>query len=114
MIVDSPQAVAEFTPTHSIDRKICALGGTNLRQLRDGLGLCPPGIIETAERLRKPFWKVISKLLLEVSDHNILTSEVLWSKDILIALQENPLDKGARELVGRLSKLPGGGEGGRY
>ena len=28
-----------------LDSKICVLDGTNLTQLRDGLGLCSPGII---------------------------------------------------------------------
>ena len=41
----NPNAVrgAFFNPF--LDSKICVLDGTNLRQLREGLGLCSPGII---------------------------------------------------------------------
>ena len=61
VIFEAPPPVQEFPPTtHSIDSKIRVLDGTNFRQLRDRLGLCPPGIIEPAKRLSKPFWKVLS------------------------------------------------------
>ena len=36
----------DFSITQSRDNEICVIGGTNLRQLRDGIGLCSPGIIE--------------------------------------------------------------------
>ena len=72
-IAEEPPTVQEFPMTHSIDSEICVLDGTNIRQLRDVLGLRPAGIIEPAQRLRKQFWKEISKLVLEACDRNILT-----------------------------------------
>ena len=56
-ISEAPPAVQGFPLTHCIDSEICVLDGTNLRQLSDGLGLRPAGIIEPAQRLRKQFWK---------------------------------------------------------
>ena len=44
-----PNTVQEFPPNKSLDSKICALEGANLRQLRDGLGLCSAGIIQPGE-----------------------------------------------------------------
>ena len=45
--VEAPHLTVQESPqTHSLDSKICALDGTNLTQLRDGLCLCSPGIVE--------------------------------------------------------------------
>ena len=46
--------VTEFSAIRSLDNEICDLDGTNLRNLRDELGLCAPGVIAPAKRLRKP------------------------------------------------------------
>ena len=97
VIFEAPPPVQEFPPTtHSIDSKIRVLGGTNFRKLRDGLSLCSPGIVEPAKRQRKPCWKLLSQLLLEVCDHNILTSEVIRSTNLFSVLQENFLDEGCK------------------
>ena len=93
--------------THSMDNKICVLDGTNLRQLRDGLSLCSPGIVEPGERLRKAFWKEIGKLLLAVCGRNSLTSEIIRSPNVLNALRENFLDEGVQKLVECQSSLSG-------
>ena len=57
---EAPHLTAqEFSKNKSSDSKICVLDGTNLRQLRDGLCLCSPGIVEPGTRQRKTFWKAI-------------------------------------------------------
>ena len=96
--VEAPPTVQEFSVTHSLDSEICALAG---------LCLCLPVIIEPAKRLRNPFWKVIRKPLLEIRDRNVLTSEVIMSKNLLSVLQGNFLEKGVRKLVEWLSELSG-------
>ena len=101
----APNTVQEFASIHSLDSKICVLEGGNLRQLRDGLGLCSPAIIQPEQRQRKTFWKAISKVLLDVCDRNILTSEVTRSEKMMKALQEKFLDKLAQKLMGRLSNF---------
>ena len=62
----SINTVRETSLNQSLDSKICVLDGTNLRQLRDGLGLCSPVIIQPGERQCKKFWNEISKVLSEV------------------------------------------------
>ena len=81
--------VQEFSKNQSLDSKISALDGTNLRHLRDGLGPCSPGIVGPGKRQRKSFWKAIRKLLLGVCDRNILTSGIIRSPGMLKALQGN-------------------------
>ena len=90
-----------------LDSKICVLDGTNLRQLIDGLCLCPPGIILPGQRQSKMFWKAISKALLEVCNIDLLTSDKIRSAGMLEVLQEKVLDKGAKILMKCLSNLPG-------
>ena len=51
-------AVKETFYPSILENKICVLDGSNLRTLRDGLGLCSPGIITPGGRQSKPFWKV--------------------------------------------------------
>ena len=84
-----PNTAQETSTNQSIVSKSCVLGGANLRQLRDGLGLCSPGIIQPGERQRKTFWKAIRKVLSEVCGRNILTSELIRSADLLKVLKEN-------------------------
>ena len=48
--VEAPrQTVRGFPKNHSLDSKIRALDGENLRQLRGGLCLCSPGIAGPGE-----------------------------------------------------------------
>ena len=91
-----PNAVRGFSPKQSLDSKICGLEGTNLRQLRDGLGLCSPAIIQPGKRQRKTFWNAISKVLLEVCGRNILTSEVIRPPKPVEGVTRKFLDKGCR------------------
>ena len=60
-----------------------------------------------ANRIRKPFWKLISKSLLDICDRNILISEVIRSGNLLSVLTENFLDKGVQKLAECLSELAG-------
>ena len=94
-----PNTLRETFYNPFLDSKICALDGTNLRQLRDGLGLCSPAIVLPEQRQPKTPREAIRKVLLEVSDRDILTSERSRSTDMLKALQEKFLDKWVRKLM---------------
>ena len=87
-------SVLDLSTIQTLDNIIFVLDGTNLRQLRDGLCLCAPGIVEPAKRQRKTFWEAITKLLLEVCDRNILTSEKIRSPHLLNLIRGNFLEKG--------------------
>ena len=50
--VEAPPTVPGFSSTHLLDKTFFVLGGTNLRKIRDGLGLCSAGVIFLARRLR--------------------------------------------------------------
>ena len=90
----NPPSVGETSFPTFLDSKICAIDGTNLRQLRDGLGICSPGIIIPEEWQSETFWKAIGKSLLEIRNPDILTSEQIRSADLLKVLREKFLDKG--------------------
>ena len=68
-------SVIDLSWPQSLDRKIYVLGGTNLRHLGVGLGLCSPGIIDPPFRVGKPSWVAIRSALLCVCTMDILTSE---------------------------------------
>ena len=88
-----PNTVQEFSTSQSLHSKICVLRGTDLRKLRDGLGLCSPGIIQPEERQRKAFWKEIRKVLSEVCGRNISTSELIRSTGLIKGLKGECIDK---------------------
>ena len=93
--VETP-LVKEPPPTQSLDNEICVLDGTSIREMRDVLGLCTPGIIVPAKRLRKAFSEIIRKSILDICDRDVLTSEVTRSNNLLIVLAGNFLDKGVQ------------------
>ena len=101
------QHVINFSSIQSLENKICVINGTNLRKLRDGLGICSPGIIVPGQRIRKHFGKVVRRSLLDICDRNILASAVTRRNHLLLVLTENFLDKGVRKLAKSLSELPG-------
>ena len=56
------QQVKENSHPSIIGEKICVLDGSNLRPLRDGLGLCSPGVIPQENRPPKPFWETVKRI----------------------------------------------------
>ena len=71
---DATPSVIDLASPQSLDRKICVLGGSNLRHVGDGLGLCSPGILGRAFGVRNSLWKSIRAALLSVCNTDILSS----------------------------------------
>ena len=84
----APSAIGFAIPP-SLDRQIYVVDGTKLRQLSDVSGLCSPGILEHARRMRKPFWKAVRSSLLSVRSKEIVTSETTRSIDLLNVISKN-------------------------
>ena len=68
-------SVIDIIPPRIPDTQIYVIGGTNLRPLRGGLGLCAPCRIDQCFRVPKPFWMAAISTLLSVRNINLLTSE---------------------------------------
>ena len=72
-----------------IGGEICVLGGSNLRILRGGLGLCSPGIIPPENRSSKPFWAIIKKRSLSTTcNKSMFKQDELRSSSLVSLLQE--------------------------
>ena len=101
-------AVRETSFPTFLENKISALDGTNLRRLRDGMGLRPPpGIIIPGERNPGPVRIAIRNDLLEICNPDLLPPGQLRSTSLLGVLQEEYLDKVVRKLTDCLSEFPG-------
>ena len=92
--VEAP--VRECSSAQYLDNKIFVLDGTNSRKLRDGRGLCSPGIIVQDQRIRQPLRNAVRRSLLDICHRNILTSEVIMRNRLTSVLTEHFLDKGRK------------------
>ena len=77
-----------------IGEKVCVLDGSNLRILRDGLGLRSPGIIPPEKRSSKPFWDSVKESLSTICNKSMIKQDELRSPSLVSLLQENFLEKG--------------------
>ena len=83
------QQVKDVSYVTSDSEKIYVLDGANIRNLRDGLGLCSPGIIPRNERASQPFWETIKKSLLTVCNKRMFSKNDLRSPNLLTRLKES-------------------------
>ena len=87
--------VKEFFYPSIIGEKVCVLDGSNLRILRDCLGLCSPGIIPPENRSSKPFWNTIKESLSTICNKSMFKQDELRSSSLVSLLEGNFLEKGA-------------------